>query len=596
MHSTHYTIAAHDPHAHLFEVRCSVRDPAPEGQRFRLPVWIPGSYLIREFSRQFIEVRAESRGVSVPIRKEAKDVWCVDDARDEVTVIAQVYAFDLSVRTAYLDATRGYFNGPAVFLCPEGRAGAPCTLDIVAADGPACAHWRVATTLDAEAIGERGFGRYRAANYDALIDHPVEMGEVQEASFTAAGTPHRLALTSRTRSDLERVARDLERVCTWQIELFGAPAPFERYLFLIMAVGEGYGGLEHGSSTSLICRRDELPLAAQATISDEYLNFLGLASHEYFHAWNVKRIKPASFAPYDLSRENYTRDLWAYEGVTSYYDDLALVRSGVIDAPRYLELVGRTITRVLHTPGRRVQSIADASFDAWIKFYRPDENSPNAGVSYYAKGALVAMALDLTLRLHGDASLDDVMRALWTQYGRRGVGVPEGGLERLAGDAGGAPVRDLLARCVHGTDDPPLAQLLEAFGVDMRLRESAGANDRGGKAASGPLPRAALDAKVGNDMRVQHVYREGAAEAAGLAPGDVLVAFDGLRATSDTLAALGTRRAAGDRVRVHAFRRDELIVADVTLAEAARDACYLVLQQETSPQTRARRDAWLGAT
>ena len=593
MPDTHYTIAPRDPHAHLFEVRCTVRDPAPGGQRFRLPVWIPGSYLIREFPRQFIEVRAESQGASVAIAKEAKDVWRVDGAAGDVTVVALVYAFDLSVRTAYLDATRGYFNGPAVFLCPEGRADARCTLDIVAPEGDAYAHWRVATTLAAEEGGTRGFGRYHAANYDELIDHPVEMGEVQEACFTAADVPHRIALTSRTRPDLERVARDLAQVCAWQVDLFGAPAPFDRYLFLVMAVGDGYGGLEHRSSTSLVCRRDELPLADQTAISDEYLNFLGLASHEYFHAWNVKRIKPAAFAPYDLSRENYTRDLWAYEGVTSYYDDLALVRAGVIEAPRYLELVGRTATSVLRTPGRRVQSIADASFDAWIKFYRQDENGPNAGVSYYAKGALVALALDLTLRANGDASLDDVMRKLWKQYGRRGAGVPEGELERIAVALGGEPVRDLLARCVHGTDDPPLAPLLEPFGVEVHLRESAGANDRGGKASPGPLPRASLEAKVAADMRVQHVYRGGAAERAGLAPGDVLVALDGVRATSETLGALALRHAAGDRVRIHAFRRDEMNVVDVTLAQAPHDTCYLTFVADPAKDALARRKRWL---
>jgi predicted metalloprotease with PDZ domain len=596
MPGIHYTIVPRDPRAHLFEVRCTVRDPASGGQRFRLPVWIPGSYLIREFPRQFMEVRAESRGTPVAIRKEAKDLWRADPTDGEITVIALVYAFDLSVRTAYLDHTRGYFNGPAVFLCPEGRADAPCTLDIVAPEGDAYAQWRVATTLEANGAPERGFGRYRAASYDELIDHPVEMGDVQEVAFVAANTPHRIALTSRTRPDLDRVAGDLARICTWQIELFGAPAPFERYLFLVMAVGEGYGGLEHRSSTSLICRRDELPLAGEASISDEYLNFLGLASHEYFHAWNVKRIKPESFAPYDLSRENYTRDLWAYEGVTSYYDDLALVRCRVIDSPRYLELVGRTITRVLRAPGRRVQSIADASFDAWIKFYRPDENTPNAGVSYYAKGALVALALDLTLRMTGNASLDDVMRALWTQYGRRGAGVPEGELERIAGDIGGADVRDLLARCVHGTDDPPLAELLEAFGVDVHQRVSAGANDRGGKAASGPLPRAAIDAKVDNNMRVQHVYRRGAAERAGLAPGDVLVAVDGFRASSDTLGTLLSRRGAGDCVHVHAFRRDELFETAVELSPAPLDTCYVTLQAAPPPGARALRDAWLCTT
>jgi predicted metalloprotease with PDZ domain len=592
MHSTHYRIVPRDPHAHLFEIRCTVRGPAPGGQRFRLPAWIPGSYLIREFARQFIEVRAEAGGAALPIRKEAKDVWRADATREDVSVIAVVYAFDLSVRTAYLDTTRGYFNGPAVFLCPEGRAEAPCTLDVEPPAGEAYARWRVATTLDVDTVAPSGFGRYRAANYDELIDHPVEMADFAHATFVARGVPHAIALTGRTRVDLDRLVADLGRLCTAHIDLFGGIAPFDRYLFQITAVGDGYGGLEHRTGTSLLCRRDELPPPGHAAPTDEYVNFLGLASHEYFHAWNVKRIKPAAFVPYDLARENYTRELWAYEGVTSYYDDLALVRSGLIDAPRYLELLGRTITTVLRTPGRHVQSLAAASFDAWIKFYRPDANSPNATVSYYAKGALIALALDLALRA-GGASLDDVMRALWTRFGEHGAGVPEGEIESIAIDMGGEPVRDIVARCVHGTDDPPLDTLLAAFGVELHLRASSGASDRGGKPAPGTPLRASLDVKAASDMRVEHVYRGGAAERAGIAPNDVLVAFDGLRATPDALQALATRREPGERVRVHAFRRDELFEVDVSLSPVPLDTCYLILRPDASAAAQRLREAWL---
>jgi predicted metalloprotease with PDZ domain len=594
MHDTRYRIAVQDAHAHLFEIRCTLGDPAAAGQRFRLPAWIPGSYLIREFARQFIDVRAEAAGQPIAICKEAKDVWRVAPTTRELTVTAVVYAYDLSVRTAYLDSTRAYFNGPAVFLCPEGREAAPCTLEIVRPDGDAYARWRVATTLAAESASPYGFGRYRAASYDELIDHPVEMADFALATFDARGARHEIALTGRAPTDLDRVARDLARVCTTHIDLFGGKPPFDRYLFQVIAVGDGHGGLEHRTSTSLLCRRDELPRPRHVGLTDEYVNFLGLASHEYFHAWNVKRIKPQAFAPYDLARENYTRELWAYEGITSYYDDLALVRSGVIDAQRYLELLGRTITTVLRTPGRRLQSLADASFDAWIKFYRPDENSPNATVSYYAKGALVALALDLTLRIGGDGSLDDVMRTLWGRFGARGQGVPEGEIERIAVDAGGAQVRELFARCVHGTDDPSLDALLAAFGVEYHLRATSGANDRGGKPASGPAPRASLEARIGADMRIQHVYRGGPAERAGLAANDMLVALDDLRATPDALAALGTRRNAGDRVRVHAFRRDELFEAELTLLAPPLDACYLTLQAQPAPCARALRDVWLG--
>jgi predicted metalloprotease with PDZ domain len=318
-----------------------------------------------------------------------------------------------------------------------------------------------------------------------------------------------------------------------------------------------------------------------------------LASHEYFHAWNVKRIKPAAFVPYDHAAEAYTRLLWAFEGITSYYDDLALVRSGVVAPARYLEVVGRTVTGVLRTPGRLRQSVAESSFDAWIKFYRQDENSPNALVSYYAKGSLVALALDLTLRQRG-RSLDDVMRALWQRHGRTGIGVPEDGVERIASEVAGTDLRGFFARYVEGTEDLPLAELLADFGVSLELRAAQGPGDRGGKAASGPLPRASLGARVGADMKLVHVYSGGAAERAGLAPGDQLVALDGLKASSDTLRALLDRTAPGETVGVHAFRRDELLEHRLTLAAPALDTCVLRLADDAPPPALQRRAAWLG--
>lgn len=597
MQALHYQIVPLDPCAHLYEVRCTVEAPDPAGQRFRLPAWIPGSYLIREFARQFIDVRAEAGGAPVALRKEAKDVWRAAPAGAALTVIAQVHAFDLSVRTAYLDTTRAYFNGPSVFLFPEGREEAPCIVDIVAPPGDAYAHWRVATTLAADGAPAHGFGRYRADNYDALIDHPVEMSDFALAGFAAGGVHHEIAVTGRQNADLERLARDFARICQTHVDLFGgtaqSAAPFDRYLFQVTVVGDGYGGLEHRSSTSLMCRRDELPAHGHAEVNDDYVHFLGLASHEYFHAWNVKRIKPAAFVPYDLSRENYTRQLWAFEGITSYYDDLALVRSGVIDAPRYLELLGQSITSVLRTPGRKRQSIGDASFDAWIKFYRPDDNSPNAAISYYWKGSLVALALDLALRKDGRTSLDAVMRTLWERYGRAGIGVPEDGVERIVSELAGMDMQPFFARYVDGTDDPPLDALLDAFGVDWHVRAASGPRDRGGKPATGPLPASSLGAKVGNDLRLQNVYAGGPAERAGLAPQDVLVALDGLKASAEALNALVARRGPGERVTVHAFRRDELITVDLELASAPLDTCYLSLRRDAPPAALALRRAWL---
>ena len=597
MQTTRYQVTPLDPNAHVFEVRCTVDDPDPAGQRFRLPTWIPGSYLIREFARQFVHVRAEASGRAIPIAKEAKDVWRAAPGEGPLTVVAKVYAFDLSVRTAYLDRTRAYFNGPSVFLSPEGRESAPCTVELIPPSGDDFRDWRVATTLESDGAPPHAFGRYRAANYDDLIDHPVEMSDFALASFAAGGVRHEIAVTGRQQADLERLARDLARVCQWQIDLFGnAPQsrpPFDRYLFQITAVGDGYGGLEHRSSTSLVCRRDELPMRGRSEIDDGYLNLLGLASHEYFHSWNVKRIKPAAFMPYDLTREGYTRQLWAFEGMTSYYDDLALIRSGVINDARYLELLGRAITQVLRNPGRHVQSVGDSSFDAWIKFYRQDENSPNAVVSYYVKGSLVAAALDLTLRRSGRASLDDVLRILWQRYGRTGIGVPEGAIDAIVAELGGDAIGDFFARYVHGTDDAPLEMLLREFGIDYTLRAGVNGADRGGKPSSSPSPLSWLGTRVGKDLALQHVMTGSPAERAGLAARDVLVAVDGVRASIDSLDKLLTTTRAGERIAVHAFRRDELMCFDVTLAEAPLDTCFLTLQADPSHEAALRRQRWL---
>lgn len=594
MSPTRYEIIPRDPHAHLFEVRCTVEDPSPDGRSFRLPSWIPGSYLIREFARQFIDVRAEAAGVPVAIAKAAKDVWRAAPTTGPLTVIATVHAFDLSVRTAYLDHARGYFNGPSVFLLPEGCERRRCLLKILPPAQEAFAHWRVATTLARDSAPEHGFGRYRAETYDELIDHPVEMGDFALVPFEAAGVTHEIAVTGKHEADLERLSRDLARLCQWQVDFFGGTAPFDRYLFLINAVGEGHGGLEHRSSASLLCRRDELPTRARTDIDDGYLHFLGLASHEYFHAWNVKRIRPAAFAPYDLSRESYTRQLWAFEGITSYYDDLALVRCGLIDANRYLEVLGQAITGVLRTPGRFRQSIAEASFDAWIKFYRPEANSPNATISYYGKGALVALALDLSLRQAQQGSLDTVMRTLWERFGKTGIGVPEDAIESIVCGQAGDAMHAFFARFVNGVEDPPLETLFAAFGIEWHLRASEGPNDRGGKPAKGAVPKSSFGAKSGSDLRLQHVYSGSAAERAGLAPGDVLVAIDGVRASLDALASLLTRRAPGETVAVHAFRRDELLRVDVELDPASLDTCYLALATQAPEQTVALRSAWLG--
>jgi predicted metalloprotease with PDZ domain len=593
-----YRIEPIDPAAHLFEVTCRISDPDPGGQRVSLPTWTPGSYLIRDFARHVVELDARSEDRPVRATKLDKATWRCDPVPGPLTIVSRVYAWDLSVRTAYLDTTRGYFNGTSVFLMVHGQDDRPCDLEIVSPPGASRA-WRVATAMPRRGAAPYGFGGYCAADYHELVDHPVEMGEFVLATFTARGIAHDVALTGRHRADVPRLCRDLQAICEHHIRLFGEPAPFDRYVFLVNAVGEGYGGLEHRASTSLLCSRNDLPSDDEAEVGEHYRTFLALASHEYFHAWNVKGIRPQAFVPYDLSRETYTRLLWAFEGITSYYDALALVRTNRITYPSYLELLGQTITRLLRGAGRLKQTVEESSFDAWIKFYKPDENTPNTVVSYYTKGALVALALDLTIRreTRNARSLDDVMRALWARYGKTGIGVPEDGVERIAGDVSGLDLRAFFDRALRSTEDLPLGELLAAFGVTLTLRPAESDQDKGGKPSAKLRPaRSTLGVRLGDhgpDATLSVVYDGGPARAAGLAAGDVIVAVDGLRATRGNLEALVGSHPTGNSVRIHAFRRDELMVFDVVLKPAPLDTCVLALQEPVDDLTRSRRSAWL---
>ena len=589
-----YRITPIDPAAHLFEVECRIAEPDPEGQVVSLPAWIPGSYMIRDFARNIVTFSARSSGEEVGLEKLDKQTWRIAPCGGELVLRYTVYAWDLSVRAAHLDESHGYFNGTSVFLRVHGRDEGPCAVEIL--PPPAIERWWVATTLPADGAEKWCFGRYAAADYDELVDHPVEMGSFEVGSFEAGGVPHEVVFTGRHYADIERICRDLKPLCEGHIAMFGELPAMERYLFQVMVVGDGYGGLEHRASTSLVCSRDDLPRKGEEAVSDGYRTFLGLCSHEYFHTWNVKRIKPASFLPYDLSRETHTRQLWAFEGITSYYDDWSLTRYGKIPADGYLELLGQTITRVSRGEGQHRQTLADSSFDAWTKFYKQDENAPNAIVSYYTKGAMVALALDLTLRLESAVSLDTVMRELWLRFGKPGVGVPEGGVEQLAAELSGLDLEPFFDRALRSTEEIPLAELLSQFGVLLKMRPNEGQGDKGGKAPKleKPLPYLGARATGGEGgSRLGAVFQGGAAHRAGLSAGDVVVAVDRLKCGADLEKRIA-RLPLGGEVELHAFRRDELIVTRLPLEEGPADTAWVELAEEMDEATAARRLAWLG--
>jgi len=596
-----YRIWPKDPGAHVFEVSLTVAEPDRAGQVVALPAWIPGSYLIRDFARHVVGIRAESNGRPVALVKLDKSRWRAEAVAGELTVIADIYAYDDSVRGAHLDATHGYFNGTCVFPSVDGQEDRACEVEILPPDAPIGSGWRVATSMRRKTAEPYGYGTYLAADYAELIDHPVEMAPLSIGEFDVQGIAHAMAIRGRFNGDLPRLCDDLRRVCEQQMALLGAPRDLDRYLFLLNAPGAGYGGLEHRWSSSLVCGRDDLDRGEGASIREGYRTFLGLVSHEYFHLWNVKRMKPAAFTPYDLSREVHTSLLWVFEGVTSYYDDLALVRSGLIEPDSYLELVGRTVTRVLRGAGRLRQSIGESSFDAWTKFYRQDANSGNAIVSYYAKGSLAALALDLKLRLEtgGRVSLDDVMRTCWARWGETGEGMPEDGFESVCAEVSGLDLGAFFDGAVRGTEDLPLEELLASHGVDYHLRATAGKADKGGKPAEqGQAPTPWLGARLEkrNGATVfAAVHNGGPAERAGVAPGDVAVALDGLTFDIDNSDARLRAHSAGDVLELVLFRGDELVITRVALADAPADTCYLSTVADADEQTVGRRKAWLHA-
>jgi predicted metalloprotease with PDZ domain len=531
----------------------------------------------------------------VPLTKLDKSRWQASPVERELTVIAEIYAHDASVRGAHLDTTHAYFNGTCVFLCPNGHEESPVELDIAAPDEPVGKGWRVATSMRRKRAGQYGFGTYEADDYAELIDHPVEIGELAIGEFDVQGIPHAIAIRGRTRVDMARLCHDLARVCEQHISLLGVPEGLDRYLFLLDAPVSGYGGLEHRWSSSLVCARDNLPTRADDKVSNGYRTFLGLASHEYFHLWNVKRMKPAAFTPYDLSAESHTGLLWVFEGITSYYDDLALVRSGLIPVESYLELVGQTISRVLRGSGRLKQSLEDSSFDAWTKFYKQDANASNAIVSYYAKGALVALALDLKIRAESDCSLDDVMRECWKRFGETGEGMPERGLEAVCAEVTGLDLSDFFDASIRGTGELPLQKLLAKFGVEYHLRRASGREDKGGKPANsepGPWLGATLADQAGKSVFTV-VANGGPAERAGIAPGDVAVALDGVALTvANCDRRLRTYRH-GDRLELVVFRGDELVTTKVRLEHAPETTCFLKLDEEADAESLGRQAAWL---
>jgi predicted metalloprotease with PDZ domain len=555
--ATQYRLEIASAHAHRFRVTVSVPSPTPQVV-FSLPVWIPGSYLVREFARHVQGVQARQGRRECEVVALDKTTWQVTALGGAaLTIVYEVYAYDASVRAAYLDAQRAFFNGTSLFVRVHGRESQPHELTL----GALPREWRVATSMAVR--DARGMARPRAptararrfvaADYDAFVDHPFELGTFWRGTFTARGVPHEFVITGAwPGADTARLLAHTQRVCEAELDFWHGKAgraarasdvPFERYVFMLRVVEDGYGGLEHRASTALIASRRDMPRidapridtptsrratpnARAAQPSDGYVTLLGLISHEYFHTWNVKRLKPRALERIDYTREQDTGLLWFFEGFTSYYDDLFLVRAGLVTHERYLGLLQRSINGLLATPGRRVQSVHEAARDAWTKYYRPDENTPNATVSYYVKGALVALALDLTLRAAAPAkpargnaaTLDAVMRELWRSS--RGGGIDEADIARVLEKVCGRSMKRELRAWVHGKGDFAWDALLAPMGVSVQRERVS---------SLAVLLGLRLSESAAAGVQVKTVLAGGLAEQAGLSAGDEILAVDGWR-------------------------------------------------------------------
>ena len=565
----HYQIEFDDYRQHLIHV--TVRFVAQPTQVLSLPTWIPGSYLIREFSKHIEGVRAyDEDGRLLQIRKNEKNKWQLFNTDFElITVEYDVYAYDLSVRGAYVDQTRLYVNPACACLGLEGQDDKAIEVELFLP--PELKHFQLATGLPSKSLVK---GRYtlKAQNYAELIDSPFELADQTRFSFEANGIPHEFVVSGKHAMNEQRMKQDIEKICATEISMFGS-APFENYTFMTMATGNSYGGLEHPNSTSLISPRDDLPKANEPVEpSADYQRFLGLCSHEYFHSWLVKFIRPENFVNYDLNKEGYTSLLWIFEGFTSYYDDLILLRSGVINQESYIKLLKSQIDRYLQNPGRAVQTVAESSFDAWVKFYRQDENSNNAGTSYYNKGCLVALCLDLGLRLRG-SSLDALMRKLY-ENAQNGIQVNERTIYELANDLTGDDWSEQINHLINTTDELPLDQLFPEFGLSYTLNHDKS------------LPFGLKLADKPEGVLIQSARRDGSGVLAGLSANDVIVAIDGLKAT----AKLVEKYAKQDGTYiVYAFRRDEFMQFEVKASGSALTEVSLKVEDQ------AKAEKWLKA-
>lgn len=596
-----YTIDTHDLQHHYFTVTLLIENPDPNGVQLRLPAWLPGSYMIRDFAKHIVEFSAVGMGKKLNYTRPDKSTWHIEQFSGPITIIYKVYAFDLSVRTAWLDSEFGFFNPSAICLEVLNSPTAAndnkindtrYQLQVLPPKKNAGAdnHWQLATGMPCIDSDKQGFGTYIANDYAELIDYPFLIGALTRIEFTVANIPHSLVLAGRHFANETQLCKDLKAICEAQIEFWQGNVPFDNYQFLTMVVGEGFGGLEHRNSTALICSRHTLePGSASAVVNDEYLTFLSLCSHEYFHSWNVKQLRPKAFHPYDLSQEQYTEQLWFYEGVTSYLDDYFVQKSGVMPAGQFIQRLGQSISRALLGKGPQRQSVLESSSLAWTTFYQQNENAQNAISSYYSKGAAIALLTDLMLRQASNQllSIRDVMIKLYIEHREHGTNHID--LIAAIANVGNPEIAKHVQQWLETTAPLPVDIWLEQFGIEVSPNSAEALTLQPGLSATlaNQVSLGAVLQEKGNQIVIARVFEDSAAALAKVAVNDRLVAIDFLEATRNNLQRAFNRYKPGETVKIHVYRDDQLLERELTW-QAPQADCFAL-----SIRNKAACEQWL---
>lgn len=567
-----YTVSMSKPWTHLLEVEMRVRWSAmPQDLDLKMPVWTPGSYLVREYSRHVQDFAAkDDAGNTLAWEKTSKNTWRIKGAKGrEVVATYRVYSNELTVRTNELNDEHAFWNNSALLFFPAGQLKAPSKIKVIP-----YGNWKVATGLRPVA-GEAN--AFTAPDYDILYDSPFQVSDFKEKTFQVAGRPHRIVVTGEGNYDLDQMAEDTAKIGEAGIAIFGE-LPVDDYLIILNL--RGRGGLEHLNSTALQWNRFGFQPRSQ------YINYLRLVAHEYFHLWNVKRIRPDVLGPFDYENENYTKLLWVAEGTTAYYEDVLLRRAGLITPEENLEAKASMIGDLQNRPGRSQTSLEESSFDAWIKYYRQDENSVNNQISYYDKGEIVNMLLDIEIRNASghQRSLDTVMRALYEDFYKRGRNFTPADFQRACEAAAGRSLSEFFTKYISGRDEIQYNSILQGIGLRLQAGVPSGR----------PAYIGANLAETDGRLIVRSVPAGTPAHEQGLNFNDQIVAIDGHRATNAFLQTYIGEKKPGDKIRLTIFRHDRLRDIEFTLGVNERTVYRFIKEPQPTAEQRAGYERYFG--